>query len=185
MRVISGSLKGREIKGYNIKGTRPTMGRVKESIFSIIQNNLTDNVVLDLFCGSGQYGIESISNGCKYCYFVDNNKEVFNVLKQNINLLGIQDQSKLLLMDYKKSLSYFKNNNIKFDIIFIDPPYDYIIIDNLINLIEQNCLLNNKGLLIVEYQKDILKSHYYNNISLIRKKRYSDKFVNIYEKTID
>ena len=72
MRVISGFLKGRNIKGFDIDGTRPTMDRVKESIFSTIQNYIDDAIVLDLFSGSGNLGIEAISNGCKTCYFVDN-----------------------------------------------------------------------------------------------------------------
>ena len=74
MRVISGSLKGRNIKGFNIEGTRPTMDRVKMSVFGSIQNYIKDSIVLDLFAGSGNLGIEAISNGCKYCYFIDNNK---------------------------------------------------------------------------------------------------------------
>ena len=72
MRVISGKYKGLEIKGHDIMGTRPTMDRVKESIFSTIQFEIRDAVVLDLFAGSGNLGIEAISNGAEKCYFVDN-----------------------------------------------------------------------------------------------------------------
>ena len=71
MKVISGTLKGRNIEGYNIDGTRPTMDIVKESLFATIQNNIKNSVVLDLFAGSGQLGIEAISNGAKTCYFID------------------------------------------------------------------------------------------------------------------
>ena len=74
MKVISGKLKGRVLKGYNIEGTRPTMDRVKESLFASIQDRIMDSVVLDLFAGSGNLGIEAISNGANKCYFVDNNK---------------------------------------------------------------------------------------------------------------
>ena len=82
MKVISGILKGRNIEGYNIDGTRPTMDRVKESLFAIIQNNIKNSIVLDLFAGSGSLGIEAISNGANTCYFIDNNKEVIKVLNQ-------------------------------------------------------------------------------------------------------
>ena len=71
MKVISGKLKGRKIVGYDIEGTRPAMDRVKESIFGSIQNYINDSIVLDLFSGSGNYGIESISNGAKLAYFND------------------------------------------------------------------------------------------------------------------
>ena len=84
MKVISGILKGRNIKGYDIEGTRPTMDRVKESIFSTIQNEIKDSIVLDLFCGSGNLGIEAISNGCKLCYFIDNNPNLPIILLFNI-----------------------------------------------------------------------------------------------------
>ena len=70
MRVISGFLKGRNIVGYDIDGTRPTMDRVKMSLFGSIQNYIPNSVVLDLFAGSGNLGIEAISNGAKYCYLL-------------------------------------------------------------------------------------------------------------------
>ena len=109
MKVISGFLKGRNIKGYDILGTRPTMDRVKESIFSTIQNEIKDSIVLDLFCGSGSLGIESISNYCKKCYFVDNNIKIINIVKENINNFNILDKSIILNYDYKKSIKYFKH----------------------------------------------------------------------------
>ena len=90
MRVISGKLKGRNILGFNIDGTRPTMDRVKESLFGMIQNYLKDSVCLDLFAGSGSLGFEAISNGANKCYFVDNNKIVIQTLKNNINSLGCE-----------------------------------------------------------------------------------------------
>ena len=125
MKVISGTLKGRNIEGYNIDGTRPTMDRVKESLFAMIQDNIKDNIVLDLFAGSGQLGIEAISNGASLCYFIDHNNEVIKILNKNITNLNIKDKSKVILSDWKKFLNDSANNNIKFDLIFVDPPYDY------------------------------------------------------------
>ena len=84
MKIISGKYKGKKIKGYDIEGTRPTMDRVKESIFGIIQGYVKDSVVLDLFAGSGSLGLEAISNGAKKLVLIDNNKKVCDVLKENI-----------------------------------------------------------------------------------------------------
>ncbi len=81
MRVISGKYKGKKLIGFDIDGTRPTMDRVKESLFGIIQNKIKDSIVLDLFAGSGSLGIEALSNGAKMCYFVDNNIELINIIK--------------------------------------------------------------------------------------------------------
>ena len=80
MRVISGYLKGRNILGYNIPGTRPTMDRVKESMFASIQDYIDNSTVLDLFCGTGSLGIEALSMGSNKCYFVDNGKEILKYL---------------------------------------------------------------------------------------------------------
>lgn len=181
MRVISGFLKGRKILGYNIEGTRPTMDRVKESIFGTIQNYIKDSIVLDLFAGSGNLGIEAISNGAKYCYFVDNNIEAIKIIKRNIVNFNIKDKSNILHEDYNKALNYFKNNKIKFDIIFVDPPYEYEIIDEIINKIIILDLLNREGIIVLEFSKDILKENY-DNLKLIKSKKYGEKYVYIYKK---
>ena len=178
MRVISGTLKGKNIEGYNINGTRPTMDRVKESVFSTIQDSIKNSVVLDLFAGSGQLGIEAISNGSKLCYFIDNNKEATNTIKKNIELLNIKDKSIVLNYDYKKSLNYFKDNNIKFNIIFVDPPYDYDVLDKVISKILEYNLLEKKGILVIEHTKEIKGD--YKDLYLYKAKKYGYKYINIY-----
>lgn len=181
MKVISGFLKGRNIKGYDILGTRPTMDRVKESIFSTIQNEIKDSIVLDLFCGSGSLGIESISNYCKKCYFVDNNIKIINIVKENINNFNILDKSIILNYDYKKSIKYFSEKNIKFDIIFADPPYDYHVIEKILKLVNEYDILNDGGIIVVEFEKELLKDNY-GNLKLIKNKKYGWKQVYIYKK---
>ena len=178
MRVISGTLKGKNIEGYSISGTRPTMDRVKESVFSTIQDSIKNSVVLDLFAGSGQLGIEAISNGSKLCYFIDNNKEATNTIKKNIELLNIKDKSIVLNYDYKKSLNYFKDNNIKFNIIFVDPPYDYDVLDKVISKILEYNLLEKKGILIIEHTKEIKGD--YKDLYLYKTKKYGYKYINTY-----
>lgn len=82
MRIISGKYKGKYITGFDINGTRPTMDRVKESLFGMIQDYISDSSCLDLFAGSGSLGIEALSCGAKECYFVDNNINIINILKK-------------------------------------------------------------------------------------------------------
>ena len=144
MRIISGILKGRVIKGYEIEGTRPTMDRVKESIFSSIQNYIPDSVVLDLFAGSGNLGFEAISNYANKCYFVDKNKKCTDMINENIKLFKI-DNASVITSDYKEALIKFKDT--KFDIVFLDPPYknnDYI--DYSVKYIIDNNMLNKNGI---------------------------------------
>ena len=178
MRVISGKYKGRNIKGFDIDGTRPTMDRVKESIFSTIQNYIDDSVVLDLFAGSGNLGIEAISNGAKECYFVDKNKIAKNVIQENINSLKIEN-GYVLNMDYKDALNNLKNT--KFDLIFLDPPYkDSTFIDDSVLFVTDNDMLNDNGLIICEYEGNIKLD--YDNLEIYRDKKYGSKKVVIFKK---
>ena len=180
MKVISGILKGRTIEGYNIDGTRPTMDRVKESLFGTIQNNIKNSTVLDLFAGSGNLGIEALSNGATKCYFIDNNKEVIKVLNKNITNLNIKDKSVITLSDWKKALNDFGFKKIKFDLIFVDPPYDYNVYEKILDKVSQLELLNENGLIILEHHNLKLKDNY-NNLSLYKEKNYGNKSVNIYK----
>ena len=179
MKVISGTLKGRNIEGYNIDGTRPTMDRVKESLFAMIQNNIKDSVVLDLFAGSGQLGIEAISNGATISYFIDNNKEVINILNKNISNLNIKQNSKVILSDWKKALNDFGEKGLKFDLIFVDPPYNYDVYEKILEKVSTLNLLNDNGLIILEHYNLKFKESY-NNLTLYKEKKYGSKSINIY-----
>ena len=181
MKVISGKLKGRKIVGYDIEGTRPTMDRVKESIFGSIQDYIDGSVVLDLFAGSGNLGIEAISNGSFKCYFVDNNKKCIQVIKDNIKQFHIEDNSVVIQSDYRQILKYFKDNSIKFDIIFIDPPYKYQIMNEMLEIIRDYNLLNNNGIIVLEYSLDKIDGDI-DGYQLLKYKKYGDKYVSIYKK---
>lgn len=183
MRVISGYLKGRKIEGYNVETTRPTMDRVKESMFASIQNDIDSSYVLDLFCGSGSLGIEAISMGADKCFFVDNNKDIIRYLNKNINNLDIKNKCNVIDKDYRTSLKYFRDNNIKFNIILVDAPYKMEVMEEVINFVNEYDLLFDNGLLVLEYSFDKLKENY-SNLKLLKSKKYSDKFVNIYRKII-
>ncbi len=180
MKVISGTLKGRNYEGYNIDGTRPTMDRVKESLFAMIQDYIKDSLVLDLFAGSGGLGIEAISNGAKKWYFIDNNNEVIKVLTRNIANLNIKNKSSIILSDWKKELNSFATKNIKFDLIFIDPPYDYDVYEKILDKVSNLKLLNNNGLIILEHHNLKLKESY-NDLILYKQRTYGNKSVNIYK----
>lgn len=184
MRVISGYLKGRKLEGYMVETTRPTMDRVKESMFASIQNDIEGSIVLDLFCGTGSLGIEAISMSSSKCYFVDNNKNIINYLNKNINNLNIKDKSIIVQKDYKEALLYFKNNNIKFNLILVDAPYKLKVMEEVINLVNCYDLLLDNGLLVLEYSFDNLEEGY-DDLKLIKNKKYGEKFVNIYRKVID
>lgn len=179
MRVISGFLKRRNIKGDKIEGVRPTMDKVKESLFAMIQQRIKDAVCLDLFGGSGSLGIEAISNGASYVYFVDNNKRAYDIIKDNIRTLNIEAKTNVTLSDYEKALKYFQRQGIRFDIIFVDPPYDKNIINNILIFINKHRLLKDMGQVVCEFSSVHLQPQY-GNLHSIKEHKYGDKTIKIY-----
>jgi len=173
MRVISGKYKGRQLDGFTLDGTRPTMDRVKESMFAMIQNKLKDSIILDLFAGSGALGIEALSNGAKMCYFVDKSKQAMETIQKNTK--DMEDVI-LLKQDCMEALSYFKNNNITFDIILLDPPYHEKLLQKVIEKIQTYDLLNPEGIIICEREEEEIHTEY----TLIKNKQYGTKNVEIY-----
>lgn len=173
MRIISGKYKGRKLKGFNIEGTRPTMDRVKESLFAILAPKLNNSVCLDLFAGSGALGLEALSNGAKTVTFVDNSKEAVQIIKDNAQ--NVQEDVEIILSDYKK---YIKNCSKKFDIIFLDPPYDRFLISKTIKYILENNLLAEKGLIVCEYEHENIECW----LPLIKEKSYGGKNIKIFQK---
>lgn len=175
MRIISGKYKGKKIIGYDILGTRPTMDRVKESLFAMIQNDVKNSVVLDLFSGSGSLAIEAVSNGAKMAYLVDNNIESIKIINKNISTMD--NQFIVLKSDYKEALLKFKNQNIKFDLIFLDPPYKFNLISESLKKILEYNLLKDDGLVICEFENEQFDS----NLTLIKEKKYGTKNIRIYK----
>ena len=147
MHIISGKYRGKKLKGFNIEGTRPTMDRVKESLFGMIQNYVEGSKVLDLFAGSGALGLEAISNGANEAYLIDNNEEAIRVIKDNMK--NMNDDIKVIKSDYKK---FLKETDLKFDIIFLDPPYRKGLMGKALKIIEERELLTESGIVVCEYE---------------------------------
>ena len=178
MKIISGKYKGRNLEGHNLDGTRPTMERVKESLFAIIQNYVDNAVVLDLFSGSGNLGIEALSEGASFAYLVDFNKKAADTIRKNLNVIGIKD-AEVINLDYKKALNYLKDKKI--DLIFLDPPYKTDFIEQSIKLIDEYNILNEDGLIICE-NDSLDKIVYPNNYEVVKDRKYGDKWVVILRK---
>lgn len=150
MRIISGSAKGTKLFTLSGESTRPTLDRVKEPLFSIIQNHIQDALVLDLFSGSGALGLESLSRGAKLAILCDNNIEAIKIINQNIEKTHLNEKSKVVHSNYKKCLDSLKNDNLKFDIIFLDPPYKTNFATDAVERILALDLLAKDGIIILE-----------------------------------
>ena len=175
MKVISGIYKGRNLLGYNLDGTRPTMDRVKESLFASIQDNIKESIVLDLFSGSGSLAIEALSEGASFAYAVDKSHQAIKIINENIKTIGVKN-CKVILSDYKIVLKEFSSKKIKFDLIFLDPPYATNYIEESLKLISNLKLINSSGLIIWESNR-LDKIIYDDSFTKIKEKKYGDKWV--------
>lgn len=159
MRIIGGKYKGKKLLLPINKNTRPLKDMVKESIFNLlihsnkIKIDIADSNVLDLFSGSGSFGIECISRGAKNVYFFENYSEAIKILNKNLSLLKLNHNYKVF---EKNCFDFFKENKLKnifFDIVFIDPPYNELKLNSFLDLIFKNDIISKKTLFIIHRHK--------------------------------
>ncbi len=148
MRIISGKARGTKLNTLEGKSTRPTLDRVKESIFNIIQNDIRNSVFLDLFAGSGAIGLEAASRGAKKVILCDKSNEAMQIIKKNIEKTHLNEAVETYLMDFKTLLNTVINEKI--DIIYIDPPYESNYAIEAINIILNKNLITKDSLLMIE-----------------------------------
>ena len=147
MRVISGKARGVSLKTPEGLTTRPTTDRVKEALFSIIQFDLPGTKVLDLFGGTGQLGIEAISRGAKSAVFVDEQERACALIRENLRRAKMEKEGSVIRSDY---LSYLSRCRETFDIIFLDPPYAEVFLENSLKKITEIDILQSGGIIIAE-----------------------------------
>jgi len=171
MRIITGSAKGLKLKTPAGFFTRPTSDRVKESVFNVLNGmiNFSEiNSVLDVFAGTGSLGLESLSRGASSATFID--FETGDIVTENVRRAKFESVTKILRGDFVKMLKKISRQNLKFDLIFIDPPYKKNLAATALELIGKLELLNEGGLIIVEHGADeILDTK---NFDSIRKLTY-------------
>lgn len=124
MRIVAGEAKGRRIETSPGRNTRPTLERVRESLFDILQFEIPGSTVLDLFSGSGAIGLEALSRGARKAVLVDHSPVANRVEKKNIISMRMQDRAETVLSDWKTALGRFTERKIVFDLVFMDPPYE-------------------------------------------------------------
>ena len=147
MRIIGGLARGTKLYTLEGKDTRPTLDRVRESLFNILQNEIKDSKLLDLFSGSGAIGLESISRGAKKAILCDKNKQAIQIINKNVEKLRVKEKVEVLCTDYEK---YLNSTKEQFEYIYIDPPYNTNYISNSIQIINDKNLLTENGIIIAE-----------------------------------
>lgn len=150
MQIITGKYRARKLVGVDSTDTRPTLARVKESVFNLIFDKIEGNVVLDLFAGSGAYGAECISRGAKEVFFVDQAEKAVKTIKTNTQKMT--EKFEIIKSSFKDALVSFENRKIKFDLVFLDPPYDTDYAFKSLEILKKKQLLNDGATIVVEHK---------------------------------
>ena len=181
MRIISGSARGKKILSPEGMGTRPTLDRIKEAIFNIIQNRVYGAKVVDVFAGTGSLGLEAASRGAEKCYLIDKGEVTYKLLEQNIENLKFQDVCTSFNMDSYGALRSFADKKEKFDLIFIDPPYLKNMIPQAVEEIFKGDLLQRDGLIVskIDTSEEIYQGN--GEILLVNSRKYGNTTICFYK----
>lgn len=179
MRVIGGTAKGQPLKSLPGENTRPTLDRVKESMFNMIQLHIFEAKVLDLFGGSGALGIEALSRGGKFAHFVEEHRGSISVIQENLGKTRLKEKSRILSMDFRRALETLKSEGQSFDLIFLDPPYGKGLEKEALELIAEKELLAPGGLIIIEQDKGESLEVSGEAYIVWKEKKYGNTFVRV------
>lgn len=179
MRVISGRARGLKLLAPDGLGTRPTTDRVKESVFNILMPYIPCENILDLFSGSGGMGIEALSRGCKACVFVEKDKNALGIIHKNLEKARFLNEASVIAGD---AFDYLKVCKIKFDLIFLDPPYNKGLLKPVFDSIYNNNLLRDNGVIVVETEisGETVED---NRFDCIKLARYGKTVISVYKRS--
>ena len=153
MRIIAGSARNRRIAAPEGMNTRPTLDRVRENLFNILQTRIASAVVLDLFAGSGALAFEALSRGAEYAVLCDSDRKAHHIERMNAETLGFSDRTEIFCCDWTTAIRNMKSRDVRFDLVFLDPPYRMTDLRKVFDGIEP--LLEKDGLVIVEHEAKV------------------------------
>ena len=179
MRVITGSARGRRLKELEGLETRPTTGKVKEALFSVIQFDIEGRRVLDLFAGTGQLGIEALSRGADSAVFVERRKDALQAIRENLELCGFAERARVVNGD---AMSYLTSGE-KFDLIFLDPPYAADLLEQALTAIASFDICREHGIIVAESAADKVLPELPAPYRLYREYRYGKIRLSVYHRS--
>lgn len=175
-------MRGHRLKTVKGTTTRPTSDRVKESLFNIISGYILNADVLDLYAGTGNLGIEALSRGAASAVFVDKRTGCVSVIRENLKSTGFFDRAHIMAENVEISIKKLSNRGEKFDIIFMDPPYNKNYICQTLDILQNNDIIKMNGIIVAERD---LKDNIPNEmgcIKLYRNQRYGDTVLSFFKK---
>ena len=151
MRIIAGSRRGCSIVAPKGRDTRPTLDRVRESLFGILQFDIPERRALDLFAGSGSLGLEALSRGAAFAFFCDQDKGALAALEQNITKLKFQAQCKVFPCDFERAIGAIAQRGERVDLVFLDPPYRAGLYEKALSALLESGILAPGCILVAEH----------------------------------
>jgi 16S rRNA (guanine(966)-N(2))-methyltransferase RsmD len=177
MRIISGTSKGRKLVTPRSQSLRPTSDRVKESIFNILQDEIVGKVVLDLFAGTGNLGIEALSRGAKKTIFVEKGRQALRLIQRNLTQFGLEERSEILPKDANRAIGILKQKGESFDLILMDPPYQKGLIQKTLMKLNSYPIYHKDSILVIEHDRREPLSTVMDGWNLIRQRRIGDTVI--------
>lgn len=181
MRIISGTRKGMRLAAFKTRLIRPTTDRTKEVIFNVLKDHVTGSFVLDVYAGTGSLGIEALSRGAARAVFVENNTQAQKILLKNLTIADFLDTAEIVKLPAKKAFRKFSESNLKFDLIFADPPYDETVTLETVELVQKHELLADRGWFCLEHHFKITDFKNTEKLILKLQKRQGDSVVSFYQ----
>lgn len=181
MRVVSGDLKGRILKAVPGTSTRPTTDKVKESLFNMIGPYFSGGLGLDLFAGSGGLGIEALSRGLEKVIFVDREGKAIHIVNENLKSCDLEDRAEVYRNDAVRALKAIQKRDLVFDYIFLDPPYKKQQLVKLLEMIDNENLVHNDGLIVCEHASDIALPEKLGGLKQTRNEKYGIIGITLYK----
>ena len=176
MRVITGTARGRRLREPLGMDIRPTTDMVKEAVFNIVQFDVEGRRVLDLFAGTGQMGIEALSRGAESCVFVDSSRDAVRLVQQNLASCGLKGE--VLMTD---AVGYLERCG-KFDLIFVDPPYDSGLYEKVLKTINKFDILTEGGIIVCESRRETVLPELTEPYYIHREYRYGKVKLTVYKR---
>ena len=180
MRIITGTARGTRLETLEGEITRPTAEKTKMAIFNTLQFDIEGRKVLDLFGGSGQLALEALSRGASGAFVCDSDRSAFEIIKRNAQKTKLFDKCVILTKDYK---AYLKGTKEKFDIIFLDPPYDSNMLSEAMRIILEQDMLNYQGTIVLESGNDDIPE--YGDLTLRRHYKSGRAYVTVLTNEIE
>jgi len=178
VRVISGRFKGRQLVGFKGEHIRPTMDRVKETLFNKLMHNIPDARVLDLFSGTGNLAVEALSRGARYVEAVESHKGSLRIIRENLQKLGIEKEIRVVAQDVFKYIKSYEGEG--FDVVFMDPPFTEALAHSCMEALQKSRVLRPSGVAVIEASRHERIDDAYGPFLLLDRREFGDKSASFY-----